>query len=367
MATSTPAMAKSKPKRTALFTGAGASYAIGYPLTRDLLPRVRSGLKDGSLFQGVNTPEENREDREALRGYLTGLMPGFERAEDRQLPLITDVFSLVEHSIASDESLPIGGDETLRRCRDLLKHAITDLLHRTFAEPWNESDPVQTRQRDVLGRFTRWVSAQEDSIGIVTTNYDIGLEYEVYRRIGRDRVGEAVDLGFDFRDVNEGVERTRPAAPDLRVYKLHGSLDVLRCRFCGYVYLNPWGNIALHAFRKQLDPNNTCHCRDDARLELHIVAPLLVRAVRDANLLSVWRSALEWMRRAEHWVIVGYSLPPEDLAIRSLLIRAYAAAEKPPQITVVQWDETERPRYELHFPGCEYVTGGLEAYLARGD
>ncbi len=349
--------------RTALFTGAGASRAIGYPLTSEFLPRVRSELADGSLFAALADRDAEARDRDDLHRFLTGLLPGFESVQADRLPLITDVFSLVEHALVAGEALPIGGDASLRRCRELLKQAITDILLGEYLAPWDEEDPDQVRERKVLSRLTDWTLSQGAELGIVTTNYDIGLERELYAIIGVDVIGQDIDLGFDWRDAATGGERRRPASPRLRVYKLHGSLDLLRCRLCGYVYFNPYGSIAHQVFKEELDSYNTCHCRDDARLELHIVSPSLVREVREANLLSVWRSALEWLRRAEHWVIVGYSLPSEDLAVRSLLLRARSTAERPPRITVVQLGDAERHRYELLFPECKYVSDGLEGFL----
>jgi hypothetical protein len=85
--------------------------------------------------------------------------------------------------------------------------------------------------------------------------------------------------------------------------------------------------------------------------------------VRDANLLNVWKCALELMRTADRWVIIGYSLPPEDLAIRSLLMRAYATAVKQPKVVVVQEGGAAKPRYSLIFPDLEYHESGLEAFL----
>ena len=75
--------------------------------------------------------------------------------------------------------------------------------------------------------------------------------------------------------------------------------------------------------------------------------------------------ALAWMRSAARWVIVGYSLPPEDLAIRSLLLRAYTTAVEPPEVVVVQNGDKARPNYELLFPGCDYRNDGLEEFLQR--
>jgi hypothetical protein len=293
---------------------------------------------------------------------LRGLLPGFKDVPNQELPLITDVFSLVEYALASGDALAIGGDAILRRLRDLLKHAITDILLGDFLASWRDV-PEDLEQRRVLNELVAWIQSLVPDMALISTNYDIGLEWELYKHVGRPRVPHVIDLGFDWRDTGNNEERTRPVAPDLRVFKLHGSLDLLKCAVCGYVYFNPWGAIAFQAFRNQLDSNNTCVCADHVRLQLHIVSPSLVREVRDANLLSVWRSALEWMRTADEWFIIGYSLPPEDLAIRSLFLRAYSARSRPPRITVVQHGDAARPHYKLLFPKATYISGGLEVFL----
>jgi hypothetical protein len=73
------------------------------------------------------------------------------------------------------------------------------------------------------------------------------------------------------------------------------------------------------------------------------------------------------MRTADRWIIVGYSLPPEDLAVRSLLLRAYCTAGKKrkPEIIVVQRGDSVEPRYRVLLPKCRYETDGLEGFLAR--
>jgi hypothetical protein len=90
-----------------------------------------------------------------------------------------------------------------------------------------------------------------------------------------------------------------------------------------------------------------------------IIAPSYVRDVRDPVLLGIWRSALESLRQAARWIIIGYSLPPEDLAIRSMLVRAYQgrdAGQPEPDVTVVQKarKEPEVSRYQLLLPGHRY-------------
>jgi NAD-dependent SIR2 family protein deacetylase len=351
--------------RTTLFTGAGASCAIGYPLTSQLMPLILQGLKDKDLFKRFNPRKDFDQDgADRLRGYLNQLMPGLEAANEKDLPLITDVFSLVEYSLVSGEALPVGGHEDLRQFRDLLKQAIVSVLLDSFLGDWDTRDPLEKKQKATFDKMTRWIAAQGSNLGMVTTNYDIGLEHALYSKAENKSLTSKLDLGFEWRHAGSNKVMSRPSDPSLRVYKLHGSLDVLRCSLCGHVYFNNRGTIIHQAFRKTLDANNTCACNSTLKLEAHIVAPSLVRDIRDANLLSIWRSALEWMRTSKRWIIVGYSLPPEDLAIRSLLVRAYAGASKKPKVVVVQHSDAEKARYQMLFPDCDYRTGGLEAFLA---
>lgn len=175
----------------------------------------------------------------------------------------------------------------------------------------------------------------------------------------------------------------RPEKARFGVYKLHGSLNWLRCGVCDNVYLNPVGAIAYLSFLltddadrhkrenswlTQLEDSgaNQCHC-GHRPLRHVIVAPSFVRDVRDPRLRGIWRSALEALRQAERWIIVGYSLPPEDVAIRSMFLRAYQGRDtsERPQVVVVQKEEREPEltRYQLLFPGHVYMVGGISSYL----
>lgn len=75
----------------------------------------------------------------------------------------------------------------------------------------------------------------------------------------------------------------------------------------------------------------------------------MVRDIRDPNILQVWRAAVEALRTAETWTIIGYSLPAEDLAIRSIFIRARNGHKSKPHINVVQKGSNSLLNYECLF------------------
>ena len=68
---------RAKVKSSALFLGAGASAAFGYPLTGDILPHIRAGLNDGTLFPLESNPKRERGKMKRLRGHLGTLLPAF--------------------------------------------------------------------------------------------------------------------------------------------------------------------------------------------------------------------------------------------------------------------------------------------------
>jgi hypothetical protein len=73
------------------------------------------------------------------------------------------------------------------------------------------------------------------------------------------------------------------------------------------------------------------------------------------------------MRTADEWIIAGYSLPPEDIAIRSILVRSYHGRRRSgaPRIRVIQLDpdKTLEDRYRLVLPSCHFEYGGVEAFI----
>src|SRR5437868_2119286 len=114
------------------------------------------------------------------------------------------------------------------------------------------------------------------------------------------------------------------------------------------------------------DYTSTCHC-SGTRLEAQVISPSFVRDMRAPNLASVWKSALDFLREAEEWIVIGYSFPDEDVALRALFTRAFGTNGRNPRITVVQLDDKARVNYTSFFPkrSLTYLTGGLDLLLDR--
>jgi hypothetical protein len=343
----------------AIFMGAGASKPFGFPLTNELLPLIKKEIDCGTLFEDF---ERGDKDARKLKAYLQSLLPGFDK-NGLQMPLITEILSLVDYSLlVSISPLRAKQAQHLIEFRTLLEKAIFEVLWWPY-DDYNVPAPL----RKLRAWLYECSSTKGQSLGIISTNYDVAVETELFEEYGKERVPEHFDFGFDWRDpyVSKGVPHPRPSNPDVRLYKLHGSLNWLRCDMCEHIYINVYGTIAHLGFERGTDSRNTCHC-NHSRLRHVIIAPSLIRDVRDVNLLETWKHSLELLRTADEWIIIGYSFPPEDIAIRSLFLRARQGRANAPSITVVQKgdDVVVRSRYEMFFPDSNYLVDGLEGFLS---
>jgi hypothetical protein len=337
--------------------GAGASKPFGYPLTGEMLPKLRRYIGDGTLSEWGYRKSEIAQ----LKKGLSELLPGITRCKPAELPLVTDVLTLIDHSVATGTALLRGwSNDRVREFRGLIEQVIADMV---------TPDGIEATR--MLKRFSRVLrrGMLESRLGVITTNYDIEVELELFDRIGEENVASLVDFGMSWREPAEEIDRVypRPDSPSISYYKLHGSLNWLRCPLCEFIYVNVYGVVVWHAWEKQQTPLNTCHC-GHWPLQSVLVTPSYVRDTRETNLIGIWRNALDFLAAADKWLIVGYSLPPEDIAIRTLLLKAYrlrqATGRRPPlRIWVVQGPGREqRQRYKLLFPKAEYHDTGMQTF-----
>lgn len=365
-----------KSKRIAVFLGAGASANFGYPLTRDLLRIIIENINSPRFLAALDgdPPGTGKANRELLRDYLFELLPGESLSRDN-LPLVTSLLSLLDYSIATGQSvLPGRSIEETRRARQLLERAILEAID---DEDWFKQKEEEQVER--FCNFLRELRANRPSrpVGVITTNYDMAADIAVFQcSVNADKEGywkiaeiaTEVDFGFRWLDPEsrDGESFTRPSLPQFHLYKLHGSTNWLRCPLCDNIYVNPWAPIWHQAYRRNPDEYSECHC-SATQLEAQIVSPSFVREMREPNLLGVWKSALDLLREADEWVIVGYSFPDEDLGVRALFTRAYGARDRRPHITVVQYNRSSFPRYDSFFDPSEltFCIGGLSAFLEQ--
>jgi hypothetical protein len=357
---------------TVYFLGAGASAADELPITNEL------NLAIASRLVSERVPSQNASGRapaapatpaaasplfryyEQLYGLTQDkLLPAasawneFLRTRKRQpepskiLPNVVETLSLIDLAIGQDLSFGQGldGARLLAVRAELIEAIATGVkqagLHKRV--------PLH---KELVSRL-----APNDAI--VSTNWDVlverALTWQLRGRLGTETLRETnIDYGAaGARLVNwRGRDLPQSKTGVRKVLKLHGSLNWFYCARCAELYANvelPW----------VLDPANPrpdadyCHC--GVPLRNIMIAPSYVKEYGNAHLQSVWKHATAALRRAQRWVFIGYSLPPDDYHIRGMLLRALRArldcqeeGSGPPRIEVVYCGPNDdlRARYE---------------------
>ena len=277
----------------------------------------------------------------------------------QNIPGIVEVLSLIDHfCFYNIPPHPQIVDGKLTRFRDLLNRAVSELIVEFDIRALN------TKEQTLYNRFISPIKAEKKNgrVSIITTNYDLLIDWQFVNELENNKV----DYGISYRNINTSEIVFRDPNPLFHYYKLHGSLNWLRCDLCGHYYINPKGSIVSLAFREKISDANTCICSKTPRLKSVLVVPSLVRDIRDSNLLQIWKASLEAIRTADKIIFIGYSLPAEDLAIKSIIMRGLNGRSKSKtlEVDVVQLSTASKPNYENLFgKNINFYTGGLAQYL----
>ena len=224
------------------------------------------------------------------------------------------------------------------------------LSHLSTSEPWNTEDADLENQalfvkasrvinkvittstpdwgqlaedsRDVLTRLAHHWSLHRSPI--LTFNYDLIVEQAIQERIrelpaypgasgDKDRLIDYYALTLTFRRVFTPFFSASKATDDIpTLYKLHGSVN--------WLYSGLEAPQAPVVLKEEQDPKfGHEHIYDD--LSPLIIPPTNSKSVfyNHRALRAQWHNAYEVLRAADRLIVMGYSLPPTDLQVRTML------------------------------------------------
>jgi len=349
---------------TVVIFGAGATKACGGPLTNEILPEafeptVRReieredyiGLLDGFLIENFHLPQEPTE---------------WTKTDYPALPLL---LSLVDTAI--DRNQPMGSDWPVERLRQvrralqymvfaLLEYKLRRLTHNYYADLLDTVDPTRSTTPTVI-----------------SLNYDIIVDNAMVKHSGC-----LPDYGCDIAtDIYKNLPRQGT------LLKIHGSLNWSYCPSCSRLDLGVAESGRTYKMLEELYQVNpleerySCHgfpCPQcSTSVEPVLITPTQLKDYRNPHVQRVWTLADQALRSAERAIIVGYSLPDDDLDVIYLLQRGLGQLAKrtPENITVVEWtnDDAMRAiskhpvgrRYRSIFgPDIDWRTDGFEGLIA---
>lgn len=352
------------PKNPVVIFGAGATKACGGPLTGEILPEI-FGHKDEIEREGFI---------ELLEEFLIKsfyLPPNINDRKNHHYPPLPLLLSLVDISI--DRKQPLGFDwdsDKLIHVRDALEYGIFALLEyklRRLHGNW------------YLNLLSMLYPDDYSHPRVISLNYDIIVDNTIVQLF------EVKNLEFGFPDygcdISTQFYRSRPKYGTL--LKLHGSLNWFYCPGCHRLELGVSDSGRTHKVlnvlyhENPLEPRYGCHGSECSECKTFVrpvlITPTHSKDYRNPHISQVWYKAERLLREADRVIIVGYSLPDDDIDVIYLLKRGLGKIDSN-MITVVEYDEERRnveenpvgQRYRSLFgDGFDWRTEGFQDWIQK--
>lgn len=304
-----------------MFLGAGASKAAGLPLTEELLRHIWPRDFEASYprWESMRVAKQWRADLEAAVRvlYPDGGSDGFR-------PVVSEFFTLLEvmERVHGDrERLPLDPGDLLKA----LRAEIAQGLLQTAAAQW--------RKASRLPHYNWFKAPQGRPSVVITSNWDTLIEQSAIRA--------GLNVMLTWPRTRGGARRLELPAKTVVVLKLHGSADwgrgddvcvpdIAAARAWEFERLNAEilpkphrqhsrdGTEVILRHRSYDHP--TAASRGMRRFDEPLMATMAAgKEAFIADLGDIWDDAYWVLSRASWLDIVGYSFPPDDLELRTLL------------------------------------------------
>lgn len=187
-------------------------------------------------------------------------------------------------------------------------------------------------------KFTDYLIAQrkkylkEDPFAILSTNWDILLDASFRAKMPIEEGVVDYCCNPTAYDANEpiipGLSALEMNLYNIKLLKLHGSMNWLQCKRCQRLFVTFFEKIAIdeyvtkpicrecdHNFSNELSPDGGGY------LSSLLIMPTLLKDLNNFQLKLVWQNAGIELSEASRLVFMGYSFPMADFELRQLLAR----------------------------------------------
>jgi len=175
-----------------------------------------------------------------------------------------------------------------------------------------------------------------DELSIISMNWDSLLEKELFilsNEYNSNKPRKKIFPDLCFYDNLYKENDKRPISThvkakgyiNIKLLKLHGSINWLSCTYCNRIFVDYNEDIALN----ELSIDCSCpECKKNKMLEITpqmnniIITPTFLKNLNNLHIKNIWHNAFIELIEANKIVFIGYSFPDADFEMRYLLKKA---------------------------------------------
>ena len=172
----------------------------------------------------------------------------------------------------------------------------------------------------------------KDPFSIFSFNWDIVIDNAIYSELFLDRPSKGIlDYCCHYTPYQNndnllpGLLARGKGLFNIKLLKLHGSMNWLQCQRCQRLFIQFGEKIAIHEFLDKpicrLCEKNYKNDSIENRLVSQLIMPTFIKDLNNVQLKLIWQNAAIELSEATELVFLGYSFPYADFEFRQLLSR----------------------------------------------
>jgi len=222
---------------------------------------------------------------------------------------LEDVFTSFDKAIKNREYMH---DYTYAEMEEV-RYSITSLFIYYFTKCINEHNFSEKEYLNFFHRIKRY----KKGVTIITTNWDTLVE-EYCRRL-------EIPVDHCFNSPYVSPQKNESNDYSIKLIKLHGSINWLRCQNCGGI--NKYDESLAASSLFDDDSKEKCMICNKKKKTYstnmfpEIITPTMTKSFSSQLYINLWNTAGKELRSSNKIVFIGYSLPIADYDFRYLLQR----------------------------------------------
>ncbi|MCH5651203.1 hypothetical protein [Pseudomonas syringae] len=313
--------------KTVYILGAGFSVEAGAPTQAAI---IREAF---DLYKA----DQNNFDLEKFEEFTNFLRDQLNVSEDSFSSIeLEDIFTPLDRCLAENSQFRgISLDKIMK-----VRESVFYVVGRTIQLLLNNT----TKSKDYIDHFAAYLTKlssaranvkykRTDPVSVISTNWDILLDNSIYKSLQKNGSYDGVVdycCYISSKDENDttvipGLEKLGQGGFNVKLLKLHGSLNWLQCPRCARLYSKFFIKETMHNFNS---PTSCRHCdknfsEETGRhlLSQNLIMPTYLKNLSNPQYRIIWQNAGIEISEADEIVFIGYSLPHADFEMRQLLAR----------------------------------------------
>lgn len=377
--------------KTVYILGAGFSMSSGAPSQAGLIEEI---LKLKTSYDGPSKLKVKIWIKQFEDFVKNGLCVSSDEIINYTLE---DIYTPIDRSISDNISFRNYTPKRLAELRDSFNRLIILAVRNAIETNKKEKTTLEKFAKHIvkLGR-ERLDNEKTDKVSVITTNWDIMLDNFTHRIINEEKkpIGHKFSGVLDYccyissldkndDSIKPGLYAIGKGRYNVKILKLHGSLNWLQCPRCQRLYVKYYKNwnggyIFSKKYCRHCEKNFNSEKEDANILITNLIMPTFLKNLNNVQNKLIWQNAGIELSEASKVVFLGYSLPQADFEFKQLLsrmipsdtkIEAVLRQSENPQNknNLKEKQQTAGYRYQTFFSGrnIEVFYDGVEDYIDK--